>query len=246
MNTLKIKSINRKETPEMTVDIEVENTHSYQLSNGAVSHNTISKMGGLTEGWHLPSMKFYLRWVQFKSDDPLVQQYREMGYPTRDLVQYQGMTIIGFPTCPQIADIMKENEMVCAGEASMEAQYKWLMLGEKYWIDGVDENNNMGNQISYTMKYLPAEVSYDDFRNTIRKYQPLIKCCSVMPQDELISYEYQPEQPVTKAKFEEIMNKIIVPAIEEDISIDELKCAGGACPVEVRSDEELKELAAVN
>ncbi|MFK5173540.1 hypothetical protein ACI3QN_13585, partial [Propionibacterium freudenreichii] len=39
---------------------------------------TVSKLFGLTEGWHLPSMREYLRWVQF-SDEKVVQDYAAKG-----------------------------------------------------------------------------------------------------------------------------------------------------------------------
>ena len=121
---------------------------------------TVSKLFGLTEGWHLPAMAWYMRWVQFRDDDPLVQTYIDAGYPVRSLVQYQGTMIVGFPTEPAIAGLGMGDKMVTAGEATPEEQYTWLMLGEKYWIDGIDENGGQrkdgrGNQISYTLKYRP-------------------------------------------------------------------------------------------
>ncbi|NJO64675.1 MAG: hypothetical protein HC836_43015, partial [Richelia sp. RM2_1_2] len=159
-----------------TVDIEVEDTHSYQLENGAVVHNTTSKLFGLTEGWHLPAMAWYMRWVQFRHDDPLVQDYIKAGYPHRELKQYAGTVIIGFPTEPVIASLGMDGKMVTAGEATPEEQYKWLMLGEKYWIHGVDEHGapldeQYGNQISYTLKYKPDLVDFKHFRDMLMKYQ---------------------------------------------------------------------------
>ena len=35
---------------------------------------TISKLFALTEGAHLPSMREYIRWVQYRSDDPMVKK----------------------------------------------------------------------------------------------------------------------------------------------------------------------------
>ena len=114
---------------------------------------TTSKLFGLCEGWHLPSMTQYLRWVQFRDDDPLIVKYRASGYPIRELQQYSGTIIVGFPTQPTIATLGMGDALVTAGQATPEEQYKWLMLGEKYWIHGVDENGepveeNYGNQIS--------------------------------------------------------------------------------------------------
>ena len=209
---------------------------------------TISKLFGLCEGWHLPSMKWYVRWVQFRDDDPLIAKYRSAGYPVRELVQYRGHVIVGFPTQPVISSLMPEDKLVTAGEATPEEQYQWLMLGEKYFINGTDEageatDYEIGNQISYTLKYLPDEVDYKQFTAMLKKYQPMIRACSVMPQEEAAAYEYQPEEPVTKAKYEEIAHAIKA-ALEEDISKEHLDCDNGACPIDFRTDATLEEVAA--
>lgn len=199
---------------------------------------TTSKLFGLTEGAHLPSMREYLRWVQFRNDDPLIEQYREIGYPIRKLKTYSGTTIVGFPTVPTICALGMGEKLVTAAEATPEEQYQYLRLLEKYWITGVEEDGvtpleERGNQVSYTLKYDPKVVSFEDFKRTLREGQSTIRCCSVMPQADTTAYEYQPEQPVTKHEFE-----MIVAAIKEDdeakqdVDFAHVDCAGGACPVD--------------
>ena len=197
---------------------------------------TTSKLFGLCEGWHLPSMKWYVRWVQFRDDDPLIAKYRAAGYPVRELKQYRGHVIVGFPTQPVLSTIMPDEKLVTAAEATPEEQYQWLMLGEKYYIHGTDKNGNpakynIGNQISYTLKYSPEEVDYKNFRDMLAKYQSQIRCCSVMPQSDIAAYEYQPEEPVTKAKYEEISYAIRA-ELEEDIGREHVDCEAGACPID--------------
>ncbi len=201
---------------------------------------TTSKLFGLTEGWHLPSMAWYMRWVQFRYDDPLVEDYRKAGYPIRELKQYHGTIIVGFPTEPTIATLGMDGKMVTAGEATPEEQYKWLMLGEKYWINGTDEEGVLieekyGNQISYTLKYQPDTVDFKHFKDMLNKYQSQIRCCSVMPQTDTSAYEYQPEQSVTKAEYEGFCHAV-QQAMEEDISREHVDCDGGACPIDFRDD----------
>jgi hypothetical protein len=226
-----------------TVDIEVEDTHSYQLENGAVVHNTTSKLFGLTEGWHLPAHGWYLRWVQFRSDDPLVDQYKNAGYPYRDLVQYSGTTIIGFPTEPVTGALGLDDKLVTAGEATPEEQYKWLMLGEKYWINGTDEEGNplteaYGNQISYTLKYKPDLVDYKHFKAMMAKYQSQIRACSVMPQVNMAAFEYVPEEAVSKAQYEAIAHEI-EKVMKEDIGKEHVSCdIAGGCPIDFDEDME--------
>lgn len=202
---------------------------------------SVSKLFGLTEGWHLPSMAWYLRWVQFRNDDPLIQQYAAQGYPTRKLVGYKDTTIVGFPTVPLVAQLIPADKLVTAGEATPEEQYRWLLLGEKYWIRGVGDDGSpllpdTGNQISYTLKYNPEKVSFKEFSDTFLRYQSQVRCCSVMPQADGSSYEYLPEQPVSQAEYVQIMQKIEESVsgkvLTEEIGREHLDCGTGGCPID--------------
>lgn len=195
---------------------------------------TTSKLFGLTEGAHLPSMREYLRWVQFRNDDPLVAEYAAKGYPTRQLKSYSGTTIVGFPTAPTICKLGMGDKLVTAAEATPEEQYEYLRLMERFYIDG--EGHSYGNQVSYTLKYNPKVVSYEDFRRTLLEGQSGIKCCSVMPQADTTAYEYQPEQPVTKHEFEQIAASI-KQEVKEDIGFEHVDCSTGACPVDFSQEE---------
>lgn len=198
---------------------------------------TTSKLFGLTEGWHLPSMREYVRWVQFRVDDPLVPVYRAAGYPTRDLVQYSGTVIVGFPTAPVLTTLGMGDALVTAGEATPEEQFQWLMLGEKYWIHGTDEHGvpvkgNYGNQISYTLKYKPDLVSMPEFQAMVLKYQSEVRCCSVMPQIDTAAFEYQPEQGIRREEYMEMLARIQEVSVGEDIGKEHVDCAGASCPID--------------
>ena len=197
---------------------------------------TISKLFALTEGAHLPTMREYIRWVQYRSDDPQVKKYKEKGYPVKILRSYTGSSVVGFPTQPLICRLGMGDLLVTAGEATPEQQYKWLMLLEKYWIVGVDEKGqaleDTGNQVSYTLKYDPKRVTFREYEEMVGKYQSLVKCCSVMPQQDSTAYEYQPEQPVTISEFMKALNEIQADdTLLEDIDYEHLKCESGACPI---------------
>lgn len=198
---------------------------------------SVSKLHGITEGAHLPANKEYLRWVQFRNDDPLVNKYKNLNYPCRELKTYSGTTIIGFPTQPTICQLGMEDKLVTAGNATPEEQYAWLKLLEKYWIIGVDPitkelEKDRGNSVSYTLKYNPDVVNFEMFKKTLLDGQSQIRCCSVMPQVNTSAYEYVPEQSITKLEFEEISQAIInEESLEEDIGMEHIDCAGGACPI---------------
>lgn len=205
---------------------------------------TTSKLFSLSEGAHLPSMAEYLRWVQFRSDAPEIEFYRESGYPIRELKIYSGTTIVGFPTQPMICQLGMGEDLVTASEATPEEQYEWLRLLEKYWIVGVDEagqplSDDSGNQVSYTLKYDPKTVNYEKFRKTLIEGQSTIRCCSVMPMEDGSAYEYQPEQSITKHEFEAISEAIRKgdETPEEDIGLEHLDCEGGACPIDFKENK---------
>lgn len=203
---------------------------------------TTSKLFGLTEGAHLPSMREYVRWVQFRNDDPLIDEYRAKGYPIRKLQTYSGTTIVGFPTAPLICTLGMGDKLVTAAEATPEEQYEYLRLMEKYWIVGVEEDGvtpleDRGNQVSYTLKYDPRVVSFEDFKRTLKEGQATIRCCSVMPQTDTSAYEYQPEQPVTKHEFDMIAAAIAASndELKEEVGLEHVDCASGACPIDFKA-----------
>lgn len=207
---------------------------------------TTSKLFGLTEGWHLPAMAQYLRWVQFRNDDPLVANYVKAGYPTRQLKTYSGTTIIGFPTQPTIGALGMGDALVTAAEATPEEQYRWLQLGEKFWIVGTDEAGNslhpegedLGNQISYTLKYDPAIVDFEEFTDMLIEHQSQIRCCSVLPVADTSAYEYVPEQAISKAEYESLARAVVeAGTLKEEIGFEHVDCGAGACPVDFQEGE---------
>lgn len=199
---------------------------------------SVSKLFGLTEGWHLPAMEQYLRWVQFRTDDLLVNNYKNAGYRWRELKTYSGTTIIGFPTQPVIGSLNMGEHLVTAHEATPEEQYKWLQLGEKYWIKGGNESgNDYGNQISYTLKYDPKIVDFQHFLDMLIKYQSVIRCCSVLPIADTSAYEYTPEEAVSKAEYEKLVHEIQAMNVREDIGREHLDCGTGGCPIDFNEDK---------
>lgn len=194
---------------------------------------TISKVMGCTEGAHLPSMGYYLRWVQFPKYDkdgfnPKVQDLMDRGYPMKDISsQYKDHVVIGFPTKLAIADMLGDR-LVTAAQAEPFEQYKWLQLLEEYWLGGEGHNN----QVSYTLKYNPKLINQETYSRTLLKYQSQVKCCAIMPQEDNSVYIYTPEEEITEFEYEQYVsdiNKLEIEAYDEK----SLECSSGACPIEV-------------
>lgn len=193
---------------------------------------TISKVMNCTEGVHLPALRHYLRWVQYKYNDPDLQILKDRGYPIKDISnRYSEYWVVGFPTCQRIVELMGVENVVTADETTPEQNYRWLQLLETFWLGRPKENN----QVSYTLKYDPSSVSYLQFMDLVLQYQPSIRCCSVMPQSDWKAseaiYGYVPEQPISQAEYEELMAGI-KPVSREGYDEEQLLCDGGACPIE--------------
>ena len=215
-----------------------EEAHWYSKELGVnVPHTTttikpsgsVSKLFALTEGAHLPAMRYYLRWVQLQNTDPLLKEYRRKGYPIRLLNSYPNVSIVGFPTVPLISTLGMGDALVTAPEATPEEQYVWLRLLEKYWLG---EGNN---QISYTLKFDVDKYSLEEFRLYILANQGDVRCCAVMPTVSQVKqrtlYEYLPEEEVTYKQFASIVYNINDPEMTQQIDMETLQCVGGACPL---------------
>ena len=191
---------------------------------------TTSKLFGLTEGVHLPPLREYVRWVQFRSDDPLVAEYAAKGYPTRELVTYGGTTIVGFPTQPVICALGMGDALITASEATPEEQFRFLRLLETYWLGAKG-----GNQVSYTLKYDRAVVSFDEYVAVILENMPLVRAVSVMPNTDTSHYEYLPETAVSAEEFLRLVASIEL--ANEEVDKVHLDCSSGACPIDFKQRE---------
>jgi hypothetical protein len=185
---------------------------------------TVGKVMGCTEGAHLPAYAFYMRWVVYAEGSSDLDDLTKRGYPTRFL-QNKRQSIVGFPTSLKLSRDMGDQAVV-AGDLTPDQQFKWIGLIEKYWL-----GSELGNQVSYTLKYDPIKVSFESFKASILENQPKVRCCSVMPQIDLSAYEYQPEEALTHLQYEEFTSHINQLEIE-GYDNEALACAGGACPIE--------------
>jgi adenosylcobalamin-dependent ribonucleoside-triphosphate reductase len=193
---------------------------------------TVSKVMSCTEGAHLPALSHYLRWVQYREDDPALADLMERGYPTEDVGhRYHQQVVVGFPTKQPIVDLMGA-KVTTADEVSVEDNFKWLMLLERFWLGAPGHNN----QVSYTLKYDTTKVSYQQFMDLILEWQPQVRCCAVMPQSDWREtkrlYGYVPEQPISKEVYDTMVAVIDRPVTREDYDEDTLACESGACPIE--------------
>jgi hypothetical protein len=199
---------------------------------------TVSKLFALTEGAHLPSMVYYLRWVQFKQGDPLVERYRSMGYPIRDhLRTYPGQCIVGFPTILELGKIMPHDLIVTAAQATPEEQFEWVRRLENSWLS--PGGLPVGGQVSYTLKYDQKKVTQEQFAKVMAANLPTVRAISVMPLEtvEDSPYEYLPEEPISFERYEELVAGIRNEGLSEDIGQEHIDCPTGGCPVTFNAEK---------
>lgn len=193
---------------------------------------TVGKVMNCTEGAHLPALRHYLRWVQYKANDPELEVLMANGYPAKNIGhRYPDYWVVGFPTKQRIVDLMGSENVTTADETTPEENFKWLRLLERFWLGG-DKNNN---QVSYTLKYDPTKVSYLEYMDMVLEHQPSVRCCAVMPQSDWKQseaiYGYVPEEPISEQKYNDLMSSII-PVVHERYDDEALACEAGACPIE--------------
>lgn len=188
---------------------------------------TISKVMSCTEGAHLPPYAYYTRWVLVVKNSKRYEEYVARGYPVKDVShQYIGCAVVGFPTKHPIVDIIPPEHLITASDVTIDDQYRWIMLLDHFWLG--KENN----QVSYTLKYDPEQVTHQQFMEMLLEWQSHVKCCSVMPFTDGSAYAYLPEEKIDKDTYDRLMSNINV-AIKEDYDEALLNCPGGACPTEL-------------
>lgn len=215
-------------------DLAVEAADNYaELLHVAKPHTvtsckpsgSVSKALACTEGAHAPAYDYYLRWVQYRHDDPALVDLEHRGYPIKDISHaYPETVVVGFPTKMAITDLLGE-KTVLAGDMSLEQHYAWLELLEKEWL------GNRGNNVSYTSKFRPEDVPYEDYFKRVLEHQPKVRTCSVMPQVDMSAYAYQPEERIGKEEYEALTGRIDRLS-KEGYDKNALECEGGACPIE--------------
>lgn len=216
---------------------------------------TVAKVFGATESANLPNRRYDLRFIQAPKtsmidgelvENPKVTYYRSHGYPVIDIShKYPGYVVIGFPRVMSYVRMLDEagasDKIATSNNVSVEDHYKWLRLLECHWL-GRGRSDNLNGQISYTLKYNPRKISYEQFMNVIAENQPYIRCCTFavcssddeMAQEtqELIdNYGWVPEKPISRQEYEDLVSKI-TQAEKEDFDDSILNCESGVCAID--------------
>ena len=124
---MKILSIKESQEPSLTLDIEVEDTHTYQLENGWVVHNTVSQLTDASSGIHDRHSEYYVRTVRSDKKDPLAKMMVDMGFPIEDDVTKPHNTyVFSFPIkSPKYSVFRKDRTAIEQLELWLTYQRHW-------------------------------------------------------------------------------------------------------------------------
>ena len=225
---MKIKTI-KKQTPEFTVDIEVENTHSYQLKNKTVVHNTSSLVLGTSSGIHAWHNDYYVRRIRVGKNEAI---YTHLLIHHPELVEddFFKPTIQAVISVPQKApanSILRTESALELLERVKKFNLEWVRKGHR---KGANTNN-----VSATISIKDHE--WEEVGEWMWKYKETFNGLSVLPFSDH-TYVQAPFTDCTKEEFEEMvqhLHKVDLSQIVEfedntDLS-ESLACSGGNCEI---------------
>lgn len=219
---MKIVKVQKLDKKEFTVDIEVANTHSYQLANRCVSHNTVSELVGTSSGIHPRFATHYIRTVRNDKNDPLAQFMVQQGVPHEDDVMKPDSTFVfSFPQeSPEGA--------VTANEMGAIDQLNHMLVFAEEWA----EHNT-------SITVYVREHEWMDVGAWVYKHFDRVNGVSFLPYSDHI-YQQAPFQPISEETYFAEIAKMpnldwskyqVVEYEDNTTAVQNLSCVSGACAI---------------
>lgn len=212
---------------QFTVDIEVENAHSYLVASGGTkthpnntficSHNSVSLLAGSTPGVHFPIAPYYIRRVRLMNKSELLPALREAGFNIEPCIGSEKSTVVvEFP-------IALEEGIRTTSEVSIWEKVQLASFLQKWWAD---------NQVSVTVDFDPDTES-NQIKHVLEYCQYNLKAVSLLPRREGV-YKQMPYEAITKEQYEAAASKL-KPLVFKSIKRTEVEketdmfCDGDKC-----------------
>jgi ribonucleoside-triphosphate reductase len=223
---MKVKKI-KKSGEKFTVDIEVGNTHSYQLENRSVVHNTSSLVLGTSSGIHAWYDKFFVRRMRVGKNEGI---YKFLNKKIPQLLedeffkpQQQG--VISIP-------VKAPENALMRSESPIETLERVKYFSENWILPGHNDGQNTHN-ISATINLKPED--WEEVGEWMWKNRVTYNGLSVIPYDNG-TYKQAPFEAITEEKYNELYDYLVNINMEEIIEYEdntdltgELACANGSC-----------------
>lgn len=227
---MKIKKISKTEKTVRTLDLEVENTHSYQLANGVVTHNTTSCVVGSSSGIHAWHNDYYVRRMRVGKNEPLYRYMKE-NFPAlvEDCFHKPHLeAVMSFPQHSPEGSILRTESFIDLLERVKRFNIDWVQTGH---VEGKNFHN-----VSCTISLRAKE--WGKCGRWMWKNREYYAGISVLPYDGG-TYVQAPFEDITKEKYEDMVSMLyeidLTQVVEHDDNTslkEQVACAGGACSID--------------
>lgn len=226
---MKIRAIRKKSEKKLTVDIEVDNSHTYQLKNGSVVHNTASLVLGTSSGIHAWHNDYYVRRIRVGKNES-IYTHLSINHPEileDEFFKPHQQAVISIPQrAPEGAVTRQETALQLLGRVS-KVWKEWVKAGHR---SGQNKNN-----VSTTVTIKPDE--WDEVGEWMWNNREDFTALSVLPFNDH-SYTQAPFEDITKEQYEEMVKHLHsidlrkVVELQDNTDLQgEVACGGGGCEV---------------
>jgi ribonucleoside-diphosphate reductase alpha chain len=225
---MKIKSV-KKGNKKYTVDITVKDTHSYQLENGCVVHNTASIVLGTSSGIHAWHNDYYIRRIRVGKNEA-IYRYLNDNYPELiedDVFRSHDTAIIAIPQKSPDGAILRTETALELLNRIKQLNVSWIKPGH---LSGANSHN-----ISATVSIKDNE--WDVVGEWLWKNRNYYNGLSILPYTDH-TYVQPPFEDITKEQYEDlfsVLKTVNLDNIIEEEDYTELKaelaCSGNACEI---------------
>lgn len=206
-------------------DVKYSELHGWPVSIKLTTvkpSGTLSLLAGVTSGGHPAYAQYYIRRIRIASESPLVDVCRASGYHVEYVRGFDGKedhrtVVVEFPCkTPEHA--------VFASDVSAVDQLEIIKRLQTEWSD---------NAVSVTIYYRLEEL--DEIKAWLAEnYTHSVKTVSFLLHSDH-GFEQAPMEEISEERYIEMSSQVqpisSVTFNEDDISADQIGCAGGVCPI---------------
>lgn len=234
---MKIKSVKLNKSKKLTVDIEVENTHTYQLSNGVVTHNTSSLFLGTGSGIHPHHARRYFRRVQANKIDNVYRFFKKVNPSLCEPSVWSANKtddVIIFPVeINKEAMIKSDLDAIKHLDIIKSTQQNWV-------ITGTTDTNKIPVEHNVSCTVIVKNDEWEKVVNYLYENRNYFAAVSLLAASGDKDYPQAPMEAVITEEDEKLWTKIIesfksvnygdFKETEDQTNLaQELSCYGGQC-----------------